>query len=97
MFLSRISPPSSGPLSVVQMSVHLASTLLNVTVSFLERVMGEGLRPEVLELLGSSFLCSTLLPTTLAQLGPVACKQPKVYFYTELQYSWVIYTGNERT
>ena len=60
------------------MNVHLASTLLNITVGFLERAMGEGLQPDILELLGSSFLFSTLLPTTLAQLGPVACKQPKV-------------------
>lgn len=80
----RISSGSSGPQNVVQMNVHLASTLLNVMVGFLERAMGEGLRPDILELLGSSFLYSTLLPTTLAQLGPVACKQPKVctmYYY----------------
>ena len=66
---------------MVQMNVHLASSLLNVMVGFLERAMGEGLRPDILELLGSSFLYSTLLPTTLAQLGPVACKQPKVGTY----------------
>ena len=77
----RISGGSSGPQNVVQMNVHLASTLLNVMVGFLERAMREGLRPDILELLGSSFLYSTLLPTTLAQLGPVACKQPKVRTY----------------
>lgn len=70
----------SGPQNVVQLSVHLASTLLDVTVGFLERVLGPGgdLSQDVFELLGSSFLFSTLLPTTLAQLGPIACKQPKV-------------------
>ena len=63
---------------MVQMSVHLSSTLLEVTVGFLQHVLSEDLSPDLLNLLGSSFLFSTLLPTTLAQLGPVACKQPKV-------------------
>lgn len=68
----------SGPQNVVQLSVHLSSTLLDITVGFLERVLGGELSKEVFELLGSSFLFSTLLPTTLAQLGPIACRQPKV-------------------
>ena len=68
----------SGPQNVVQLSVHLASTLLDVTVGFLERVLGGDLSQDVFEILGSSFLFSTLLPTTLAQLGPIACRQPKV-------------------
>ena len=68
----------SGPQNVVQMSVHLSSTLLEVTIGFLQHVLSDELSLEVLNLLGSSFLFSTLLPTTLAQLGPVACKQPKV-------------------
>ena len=68
----------SGPQNVVQMSVHLSSTLLEVTIGFLQHILNEDLSLEILNLLGSSFLFSTLLPTTLAQLGPVACKQPKV-------------------
>lgn len=68
----------SGPQNVVQMSVHLSSTLLEVTIGFLQHVLNEDLSMDILNLLGSSFLFSTLLPTTLAQLGPVACKQPKV-------------------
>ena len=63
---------------MVQMCVHLATTLLEVTINFLERALGVGLTPPTLKLLGSSFMFSTLLPTTLAQLGPVACRQPKV-------------------
>jgi hypothetical protein len=62
------------------MSVHLSSTLLEVTIGFLQHVLSKELSLDVLNLLGSSFLFSTLLPTTLAQLGPVACKQPKVSF-----------------
>ena len=68
----------SAPQNVLQLSVHLASTLLDVTVGFLERLLSGELTGEVLHSLGSSFLFSTLLPTTLAQLGPVACKQAKV-------------------
>lgn len=68
----------SGPHNVVQLSVHLATTLLEVTVGFLQHALGEELSLQALELLGESFLFSTLLPTTLAQLGPVACRQPKV-------------------
>ena len=71
----------SGPQNVVQMSVHLSSTLLEVTIGFLQHILNEDLSLEILNLLGSSFLFSTLLPTTLAQLGPVACKQPKVINY----------------
>lgn len=63
---------------MVQMSVHLSSTLLEVTIGFLQHVLSKELSLDVLKLLGSSFLFSTLLPTTLAQLGPIACKQPKV-------------------
>ena len=70
----------AGPQNVVQLSVHLATTLLEVTVNFLEKALGVGLTPPILKLLGSSFMFSTLLPTTLAQLGPVACKQPKVIY-----------------
>ena len=72
----------SGPQNVVQMSVHLSSTLLEVTMGFLEHVLGQDLSLDILNLLGSSFLFSTLLPTTLAQLGPVSCKQPKVTHHT---------------
>jgi len=63
---------------VLQLSVHLATNLLEVTMGFLERILQEELSPPLLSLLGGSFLFSTLLPTTLAQLGPVACRQPKV-------------------
>ena len=70
---------SASPQNVVQLSVHLATTLLDVTVKFLERALEAGLTPPTLQLLGSSFMFSTLLPTTLAQLGPVACRQPRVY------------------
>ena len=86
------SSVSSSSQNVVQMSVHLASTLLDVMVSFLERAMREGLRPDILELLGSSFLYSTLLPTTLAQLGPVACRQPKVHVVTQMLALMQLYT-----
>ena len=68
----------SSPQNVVQLSVHLATMLLDVTMGFLERILGEELSPPTLGVLGESFLFSTLLPTTLAQLGPVACRQPKV-------------------
>ena len=68
----------SSPQNVVQLSVHLATMLLDVTMGFLERILGEELSPPTLGVLGKSFLFSTLLPTTLAQLGPVACRQPKV-------------------
>ena len=47
-------------------------------MGFLQHMLNEELSLDMLNLLGSSFLFSTLLPTTLAQLGPVACKQPKV-------------------
>ncbi len=80
MVLSRSS--GSGPQNVVQMSVHLSSTLLEVTIGFLQHVLSRELSLDVLNLLGSSFLFSTLLPTTLAQLGPVACKQPKACSFT---------------
>ena len=76
MILCRSMP--AGPQNVVQLSVYLATTLLEVTVNFLEKALDVGLTPPLLKLLGSSFMFSTLLPTTLAQLGPVACKQPKV-------------------
>ena len=56
----------------------MSSTLLEVTMGFLQHMLNEELSLDMLNLLGSSFLFSTLLPTTLAQLGPVACKQPKV-------------------
>ena len=72
------SPSTSGPQNVVQLSVHLASMLLDITVGFLERVLEGKPSSEVFSLLGSSFLFSTLLPATLAQLGPIACRQPKV-------------------
>ena len=80
---SQLFPPPSrsvvsGPQNVVQLSVHLATTLLDVTMTFLERALGAELSPTTLGLLGGSFLFSTLLPTTLALLGPVACRQPKV-------------------
>ncbi len=71
------------------MSVHLSSSLLEVTVGFLQRFLEEELSLDVLNLLGSSFLFSTLLPTTLAQLGPVACKQPKVWSYPPAIYNTV--------
>lgn len=69
---------SASPQNVVQLSVHLATTLLDVTVKFLERALETELTPSTLQLLGTSFMFSTLLPTTLAQLGPVACRQPRV-------------------
>lgn len=75
---------SASPQNVVQLSVHLATTLLDVTVKFLERALEAGLTPPTLQLLGSSFMFSTLLPTTLAQLGPVACRQPRVYIVYQL-------------
>ena len=67
-----------GPQNVVQLSVHLATLLLEETVGFLRRALEAELPPMALEQLGDSFLLSTLLPTTLAQLGPIACQQPKV-------------------
>lgn len=69
---------------MVQLSVHLATILLDVTVGFLQRALGAELSPSTLDLLGGSFLFSTLLPTTLAQLGPVACRQAKVGDTSEL-------------
>lgn len=64
--------------NVIELSVHLSTTMLGVTVGFLQRLLNQGLDKVVLEVLGRSFLFSTLLPTTLAQLGPLACRQPKV-------------------
>ena len=64
--------------NVIELSVHLATTMLDVTVGFLQRLLDRGSDQAVLEALGRSFLFSTLLPTTLAQLGPLACRQPKV-------------------
>ena len=87
----------SSPQNVVQLSVHLATMLLDVTMGFLERILGEELSPPTLGLLGGSFLFSTLLPTTLAQLGPVACRQPKVSLcpsFSELLWS-VLFTQQE--
>ena len=69
-----LRPATSGPQNVVQMSVHLSSTLLEVTMGFLQHMLNEELSLDMLNLLGSSFLFSTLLPTTLAQLGPQAAQ-----------------------
>ena len=52
----------SSPQNVVQLSVHLATMLLDVTMGFLERILGEELFPPTLGVLGESFLFSTLLP-----------------------------------
>jgi E3 ubiquitin-protein ligase MYCBP2 len=68
---------SSPPQNVVQLSVHMASLLLGLTVSFLERVMGMGMNDGAISVLSSSFLLSHLLPNTLAHLGPIAILQPK--------------------
>ena len=68
-----------GVHNVIELSVHLATTMLGVTVGFLRRSLDWGSdQAALLEALGKSFLFSTLLPTTLAQLGPLASRQPKV-------------------
>ena len=36
------------------------------------------LLPDLMEALSSSFLCATLLPMSLAQLGPIMCRDTKV-------------------
>lgn len=97
VYCCRSTP--SGPPNVVQLSVHLATTLLEVTVGFLEKALGVGLTPPILEQLGSAFMFSTLLPTTLAQLGPVACKQPKVIhsMYIELCSTYIQYVSTFST
>ena len=69
---------TSSPQNVVQLSVHMASMFLDLTVRFLERIIGAGATPDALDALSSSFLMSNLLPNILAQLGPIAAQQPKV-------------------
>ena len=59
--------------------------LLDLTVSFLERILNNGLTEESVAILSSSFLLSKLLPTAIAHLGPIASLQPKVCHY--VQYS----------
>ena len=71
-------PRASSAHNVIELSVHLATTMLDVTVGFLQRLLDRGSDQTLLEALGKSFLFSTLLPTTLAQLGPLASRQPKV-------------------
>lgn len=34
--------------------------------------------PDLMDSLSSSFLCTTLLPLSLAQLGPIMCQDTKV-------------------
>ena len=64
--------------NIIELSVHLLKSLLEMTLNFLEQALASDLPSTTLNILGSSFVFSTLLPTTLAQLGHVACKQPKV-------------------
>ena len=72
--------PSGSPQNIVQLSVNMASMLLDLTVGFLERLLRDGPTVETVEIFSSSFLVSNLLPTTLAHLGPIASLQPKVLY-----------------
>ncbi len=68
----------STPQTVVQLSVHMASMLLDLTVGFLTRILSAGPTQEALQALSSSYLMSKLLPNILAQLGTIASQQPEV-------------------
>ena len=74
LLLISISTSSSN--SVVNLSIRLATMLLDIGVNFLEKVFSNPAFSN--EVLGSSFLFSTLLPATIAQLGPITAKDPKV-------------------
>ena len=78
LFIPHLSSTTS-PQTVVQLSVHLASMLLDLTVAFLTRILQAGATPEALKALSSSFLISKLLPNVLAQLGTIASQQPDVW------------------
>ena len=49
-----------------------------IGMGFLKRLLSEASCASSLEQLGSSFLFSSLLPATIAQLGPITAKDPKV-------------------
>lgn len=72
----RPSSPSSMPHNVMQMSVHLGSMFFDLTVQLLKQVLSGDISQNAQEILSSSFFVSSLLPRTIAQLGPIASRQP---------------------
>ena len=66
------------PHNVMQMSVHLGSMFFDLMIQLLRRLLSGEVSEDTLETLSSSFFVSSLLPCTIAQLGPIASRQPSL-------------------
>jgi E3 ubiquitin-protein ligase MYCBP2 len=72
--LYSIAEASLNPL---EMYLSVLESVLSVTKTYMERALSEGVTSGIMDTLNNSFLCSTLLPMSLAQLGPIASQDTK--------------------